>query len=518
MTDQDLPEHVDLLVVGSGPVGAALARRVHDTDPAATILMAELGPALTERAGTHLRTVAPAERAPLQAMSQGRDPATGPHETGALVRKYADPGTHLVRARDDAESEQDGMPAAVMSSNVGGMGAHWAGACPRTLDSECVPYVPAGELDDALKVAEELLAVTDEAFDDTPAARLVTEKLSALFDPRYPEGRWVGPMPLSVARDADGGLEWFGADHVLGPLADPASRNGRFHLSSETICRRVLFDGERMTGAVVEHLPTGRQTHVRANAVAVAADALRTPQLLWASGIRPDALGRYLNDQPKTLSSLQVRDAPVAGAAAKGTVEFTGDVRDLETGRLWIPFADPEPSKEGHLNHGQAMLMDSSPLQGDDGVLLLALIFYGAKELSRDDRVEFSTSEADAYGMPKMTIHYSLTDRDRAGIARAIADQEAIAAELGDFLPGQEPALFPAGSSKHYQGTVRMGAADDGTSVCDSSSRVWGFENLYVGGNGVIPTSIACNPTLTSVALAVRAADAISGQLARDRG
>lgn len=83
---------------------------------------------------------------------------------------------------------------------------------------------------------------------------------------------------------------------------------------------------------------------------------------------------------------------------------------------------------------------------------------------------------------------------------------------------GDDPVLLPAGSSLHYQGSTRMGPADDGTSVCDSHSRVWNVQGLWVAGNNVIPTPTACNPTLTSVALAVRGAGPLVDHLRATAG
>lgn len=99
-------------------------------------------------------------------------------------------------------------------------------------------------------------------------------------------------------------------------------------------------------------------------------------------------------------------------------------------------------------------------------------------------------------------------------IGAAKADQARAARALAPVQAGAlKPVVLPSGSSLHYQGTVRMGGSDDGTSVCNPCGMVWGIENLFLGGNGVIPTATAGNPTLVSAALAVRTAQRIAGDL-----
>jgi hypothetical protein len=252
---------------------------------------------------------------------------------------------------------------------------------------------------------------------------------------------------------------------------------------------------------------TGETHRVRARFVVVAADPLRTPQLLWASGIRPEALGRYLNDQTQIVFASRIRDAVPENAADEP--KSTG--LSEQSGVSWVPFTDEVPF------HGQVMQLDASPvpLAEDDPVApgsIVGLGLFCAKDLQASDRVEFSDADVDAYGMPAMTLHYTLTPRDREVIARAGEEIVRLGKAVGEPLD-ERPFTMPLGSSLHYQGTVRMGMADDGTNVCDLDGEVWSAPGVFVAGNGVIPTATACNPTLTAVALAVRGAQSLAGAL-----
>jgi choline dehydrogenase-like flavoprotein len=382
-----------------------------------------------------------------------------------------------------------------MSTNVGGMGVHWTGACPRPGDAERISFLP--DLNELLDEAERLLSVDRHPFEGAPYTDVVRERLAAEFDPGRAPDRRVQPMPLAVRRRSDGALIWSGPDVVFG---DVTRDNPNFTLYAEARVQRVLTEDGRAAGVHVDGVD------VRARFVVVAADALRTPQILFASGVRPEALGRYLNDQPQTVFAVRLRDVAPPDLDAGEGGEIVG-----QSGVGWVPYTKEHPY------HGQVMQLDASPIplvdadEPEPGTIV-GLGWFCGKDLQASDRIDFDETATDDYGMPRPTIHYRLTAADQAALAGARQQVLRAARALGEFI-GDTPFTLAPGASLHYQGSTRMGEADDGTSVCGPNSEVWNVPGLYVAGNNVIPTPIACNPTLTSVALAVGGARDLASRL-----
>lgn len=500
----------DVVIVGSGPTGAAYARVLSEIAPALRVVCLEVGGEISSPPGDHVKNIAdPTARAAAQLASEGpivaEEHLGSHHELDDGVRR-ARPGTFLVHDGYRFDGE-DGLPAAAMSSNVGGMGAHWTCACPRPGGSERIDFVPG--MDELLNEAERILGVTSNAFDDAPLSGTVRTRLAGLLDDLgCTPDRGVQPMPLAVERHEDGSVTWSGSAVVFG---DVTRTNPNFTLLPRSLALRVMRNDDRVAGVRVRDLDSGEDYDIGARFVVAACDALRTPQLLFASGITPPALGRYLNDQPQIVVGVRLEVAAEDRAAPAQQTPADAPAVAKQSGVSWVPFDD-----QRHPFHGQVMQLDASPVPlADDTTIepgsIVGLGWFCAKDIQADDRVEFDADAVDPYGMPAMRIHYRLTARDHQTIAEAGRAAMSIALGLGTPLE-PDPIVMPAGSSLHYQGTTRMGLEDDGESVCGPNSEVWGVRGLYVAGNNVIPTSTACNPTLTAVALAVRGARSIAAE------
>ncbi len=171
---------------------------------------------------------------------------------------------------------------------------------------------------------------------------------------------------------------------------------------------------------------------------------------------------------------------------------------------VWIPVGQGRP---WHVQVTKDVVHFSEVPADLDDRLVTDLRWYALIQPRAHHRVLFEDDLPDALGLPRPTFEYVLDDDNEDVIRRMVEDQREAASVLGEWVT--EPRMLPKGTCLHLQGATRMGAKDDGTSVVDTHSRVWGFDNLVMAGNGVIDGGNACNPTLTAVSLAIRAARAL---------
>ena len=95
--------------------------------------------------------------------------------------------------------------------------------------------------------------------------------------------------------------------------------------------------------------------------------------------------------------------------------------------------------------------------------------------------------------------------------------------QLGFPLPQGVPALNEQSDwieqcteKAHPTGSTRM-SSNPGEGVVDANGQVHGVPGLFVAGSSIFPTAGAANPTLMIVATAVRLADHLKAQAAKDR-
>ena len=118
--------------------------------------------------------------------------------------------------------------------------------------------------------------------------------------------------------------------------------------------------------------------------------------------------------------------------------------------------------------------------------------------------------EKDQFGMPIPNVHFDDHVNDIAMRNHAYKR----GAVVYDAVGATRIVRVPPSLSAHNLGTCRQSARrEDG--VCNKWGQVHDIKNLFISDGSQFTTGAAANPTLTIVALAIRQADYIADQIAK---
>jgi len=403
---------------------------------------------------------------------------------------------------------------------------------PHTDETEKNPIIRR-ELYQLLADAGTFLNVKSNEYDNSIRHTYVKETLQKAFP-----NRGVGNLPLGVQRNSDNPayVTWTGTNTILGEMVNDLKH---FELRTETRVTKVIHDPgdeKKIVAALIRNLRNDCDYLVFAKAFIIACGSICTPQILFNSKIDNSSIGKNLCEQSIAFCQIVLKRDIIESIRNTSDARFKDRVKkhvEKHPGDLPIPFDDPEPQVyipydpkvkcPWHVQvHRDAFSYGDVGPKADPRVIV-DLRFFGKQDSKPENLVAFDRKGSDnsvvtdIYGMPQATfeVHRSREDGERDQLM--MEDMCKVASELGSFLPGSNPQFMEPGLALHITGTTRIGT-DKNTSVADSDSKVHGYQNLWVGGNGCIPDSMACNPTRTSVAIAIRGAGSVLEYLARTNG
>ncbi|KAM0495838.1 hypothetical protein ACHAP8_007745 [Fusarium lateritium] len=324
-----------------------------------------------------------------------------------------------------------------------------------------------------------------------------------------------------------------------GPVRDYlplAQANPNFKLMLESKVMRVVREGKEITGVEIQSGPSTRQIiKVKTGgAVVLAAGALSTPRLLVNSGIGPAKqietvasgsqrltmppkdqwinlpVGENLKDHPiftvkvKTKSPMAALPDTAFTAPNQEDVDLYAQGTGLlaQSGQRFI-FWDSVKSSDGVERYVQGTCAPA----GDDALKLKVYLTHGS---TSSGALEVTSS-----GATKLIGEPYLNDAaDKAAV-------KSFMQKLIDMTSKPNSTISIAGnataeslmaeyvSGSHFVGSAIMGTENDGSSVVDTDTKVWGTDNLYVVDGSIHPDLPTGNTQATIMVAAEHAASKI---------
>jgi choline dehydrogenase-like flavoprotein len=527
-----MTEPVDVLIIGAGASGAAVAWSLADTRM--RILCLEQGDWVK----------------PTDYPSNGRD-----WEARQLGDFHISPN---VRARPtDYPVNDEGSPIKVVNFNgVGGGTILYAGHFPRlhpsdfrvrSLDGVAEDWpVDYARLEPFFEINDRMMGISGLAGDPAYPPKPAVMPPIPLGKTATRMGRgmnnlgwhWWPADTAMATREYDGRAPCINLGHCIGGCAQgakastditywPQALRNRVMLRTHARVREITVNEHGMANGAIYYDAEGKEHFQPAEMVIMACNGVGTPRILLNSrsaqfpeGLanRSGLVGRNLMFHPYALIRGYF-DEPLDGFHGPGISIWSQEFYETDRNRGFVR------GYTFQFNRGQAPVMA--------GVTGMAngLVPWGADH-HRAFRAHFGNSASmmgicedlpeehntvtldpvltDGHGIPAPRISYTLSENSRRMLDHAMARGTEAMRAAGAHEVVTEAPLAMAGW--HLLGTARMGT-DPARSVVNEWGRSHDVKNLFIVDGSIFVTSGGVNPTSTIQALALYIADQIKQRL-----
>ncbi|HYD47127.1 MAG TPA: GMC family oxidoreductase [Terriglobales bacterium] len=527
-------EIVDVLIVGAGASGAAIAWSLADTRM--NILCLEQGDWI--------------------------DPASYPGmsldwEMGQFGEWAFSPNTR--KRREDYPVNDSGSPiAASMFNAVGGSTILYAAHFPRFHPSDFRVRSLDGVADDwpldyarlapYYDVNARMMGVSGLAGDpayppkEVPLPPLPLGKLGATLAQGFNRLGWHWwPSDSAItSQDYEGrpacinaGTCLTGCSHGAKGSTDitywPEAVRRGVRLRTRCRVREITVAASGMADGVIYYDGEGRECRQKAHMVIVACNGIGTPRLLLNSRSRlfPDGIanrsglvGKNLMFHPYAMVT-GIFDEPLEGyKGATGCCIMSQEFYETELSRGFVRGYSFEilrgfgPTSTALWGMGAGKVRWGLDHHRDYAELFdrtAGMVIIHEDLPEEHNSVTLDTDLADGNGIPAPKLTYRLSDNSNAMMAHSVARAKEVLAAAGAKDTVAEAPLPFAGW--HLMGTARMGL-DPKISVVNEWGRCHDVRNLFIVDGSIFVTSAAVNPTNTIQALALYVGDQIKANLA----
>ncbi len=530
----------DVCVIGSGPAGGVLSKEL--AEAGATVALVEAGRMMTPE---DFHPHAWPYELPHRGRKEGAQPAAAfpPELTEAIRYEDCDPiGVDRIRA-------------------VGGRSIHWNAAClrfaARDFREKSLEGIEADwplsyeELAPCYAHVEKMIGVTGwrDNLEILPDAESYLRPLRFRCSEEIVKracDRMGIPMvkarkalltepyddrpPCHYCGHCMDGCDVGAIFTVPNSMIPKAQKTGNFTLLPNKLARELLLDQEGKVRAVsVMDTRTRREEEIRARLFAVSCASIESARLLlnsrsprFPNGLAnsSDLVGRYLTGHitagitgylDHLVSTKPINNDGATDHSYIPRFNLDGKKREYVGGygyqNQFASFMFPHQARSLK-GFGKAFKQEVRELQP-------GFFFMGGfgKVLGRpENRVTVDPAHPDAYGIPIPVVHFRFCENDLAlwKDMRERAKEILHAAGCRLIVDDTEPSGF----ASHETGTARMGH-DPRTSVLNSFCQTHDVRNLFVVDASCFTTFPEKNPTLTIMALAVRAARYMTSEVRR---